>query len=78
MYWRCWACKVVDLVDLQQDGFHNIVPNELEVWLAQEMRNVIFAASKETVNAYYLAKQPHHRLITLYNEGSQGIDSTPR
>lgn len=42
---------MVDLVDLQQDGLHNIVADEFEIGLADEVRDVLLAAGEEAVEA---------------------------
>jgi hypothetical protein len=48
---RCWAGKVVDLVDLQHDGLNNVVANQLKVGVVQEVSDVLLAAGEEVVKA---------------------------
>ena len=51
MYRRRGAGKMVDLINLEQDGIDDIVPNQLKVAFTQEVRNILLCASKEIVEA---------------------------
>lgn len=42
---------MIDLVDLQHDGLNNVVADELEIGVANEVGDVLFAASEEIVQA---------------------------
>lgn len=48
---RCWACQVEDLVNLQQDGLNNIMPDQLKVGLAQQVHDVVLGPSEEVIQA---------------------------
>ena len=50
MYRGGWAGKVVDLVHLQQQLFHHVVSEGFEIGLAQQVLDVLFAASEEVVD----------------------------
>lgn len=47
---RCGASKVVDLIDLQEDGLNDVVSNELEPGVTEMMHEVLFPAREEIVN----------------------------
>lgn len=51
MHWGGRAGQVVDLVHLQQQLLHHIVPDQLKVVLADEVRDVLLAACEEVVHA---------------------------
>ena len=48
---RGGAGQVVDLVDFQQDRLRDVVPNQLEVRLAEQVRDVRLLAGEEVVEA---------------------------
>jgi hypothetical protein len=48
---RCGAREVVDLVHFKEDGNDDIMADELKVWLANQVRDVILAAGEEVVEA---------------------------
>ena len=39
---RSGASQVVDLVNLEKDGFNDVVANEFEVWVPHVVKNVVF------------------------------------
>ena len=55
---RSWTCQVVYLVNFQQDLLHDIMSDSLKVGLVQQMLDILFATSKEVVQAYDLHKHP--------------------
>jgi hypothetical protein len=42
---------VVDLVHLQQDGLHHVVPDQLKVLAVQQVGDVVLGAGEEVVQA---------------------------
>ncbi len=53
---RGGAREVVDLVHLQHQFLHNIMPDRLKVGLAQQVLYVVLAAREEVVYADYLQR----------------------
>jgi len=44
------ASQVVDLVNLQEDGFNDVVPNQFEVGVPHVMQHVLFSSSEEVIH----------------------------
>lgn len=55
----CGACKVVDLVDLDKEGVDDVVADNLEVGVANPVRNGSPATGKEVVKDGDLVTQKH-------------------
>jgi hypothetical protein len=49
---------VEDLVHLQRDGVHHVVPDQLEVGLPDQVLDVLLAAGEEVVEANDLQRGP--------------------
>ena len=50
---------MVDLVDLEQDLLHDVVPDELKVWLADQVGDVVFRAREKIVEANHVVAAFH-------------------
>ncbi|GER43504.1 acyl-CoA N-acyltransferases super family protein [Striga asiatica] len=50
MHGRCRAGQVVDLIHLQQNRLHNIMPDQLEPRIPEQMHHVLFPPREEIVD----------------------------
>lgn len=69
VHWRCRAGQVVDLVHLQEQLLHHIMPDQLKVRLAQQVCHILLAACEEVVHTDHL----QHRLGSGRLSGMQDI-----
>jgi len=46
---RCWAGKIVDLVNLNVEWKRNVVPKELETLVAKQSGNIAFRAAEKII-----------------------------
>ena len=53
------------LVNLQQDWFDNIVPDQLKVGLFEQVRNVVLAAGEQVVDANNMVTTLHQVLAQM-------------
>lgn len=44
------ASQMVDLVNLQEDGLNDVVPNELEIGVSEMVKQVLFPSREEIIN----------------------------
>jgi hypothetical protein len=51
MDWRGWTGKIVDLVYLEQNGFNDIVTDQLKARVIEEWKDVLAPAGEEVVEA---------------------------
>jgi len=54
------ASQVVDLVNLQKDGFNDVVADEFEVWVPHVVKNVLFPSREEIIN--------HDHAVASFNQ----------
>lgn len=46
---RSGASQVVDLVNLEKDGFNDVVANEFEVWVPHVVQHVLFPSREQVI-----------------------------
>ena len=54
VHWGRGTSQVVDLIHFQEQLLHHIMPDELEVGLANEMCHILLTACEEVVYADHL------------------------
>jgi hypothetical protein len=48
---RGWTCQVIDLIHFSEERLNYIVANEFEIWITNEMPNVVFTPRKQIIQA---------------------------
>jgi hypothetical protein len=57
VYRRRGTGQVVNLIDLEQNGVHNIMPYQLKVAFGEQMGDVLLGAGKKVVQTNHLQKR---------------------
>ena len=60
MHRRCRASEMVDLVDLQEQGLHNVMADELEPMVTKVMLHILFPPSEQIIH--------HNDMVTSSHE----------
>lgn len=71
------ASQVVNLIDLQQNGFHDIMSNELKPGIPEMMHHVLLPAGEEIINDNHIVASLHQLIDQMATDeaGPAGDDN---
>lgn len=73
MNWRSGASEMVDLVNFQEQRFHDVVSDKLEVWVSEVVHDVLFPSREEVIDDDYAVSSSYQ---TVHEVGPDEPGST--